>query len=85
MKELDGVISKSHVNTSPGPDGLPFEFHKVFWDDIKDLLFEALKECIDQGELTTTMKQGLIVFIQNPNKDILNLDNWRPIFLLNID
>lgn len=49
------------------------------------MLFEALKECIDQGELTTTMKQGLIVLIQKPNKDIFNLDNWRPISLLNID
>ncbi len=85
MKELDDVISKSPVNKSPGPDGLPFEFYKVFWDHIKDLLFEALKECIDQGELTTTMKQGLIVLIQKPNKDIFNLDNWRPISLLNID
>ncbi len=85
MKELDDVISKSPVNKSPGPDGLPFEFYKVFWDHSKDLLFEALKECIDQGELTTTMKQGLIVLIQKPNKDIFNLDNWRPIALLNID
>ncbi len=31
------------------------------------------------------MKQGLIVLIQKPNKDIFNLDNWRPISLLNID
>ncbi len=30
MKELDDVISKSPVNKSPGPDGLPFEFYKFF-------------------------------------------------------
>lgn len=84
-KELDDVVVKSPSNKSPGPDGLSFEFYRVFWNYIKDLLYEALKECIDRGELTHTMKQGLIVLIPKSNKNIQDLDNWRPISLLNID
>lgn len=39
------VLKKALINKSPGPGSLPFEIHKVLWDSIKDLVFEALKEC----------------------------------------
>lgn len=44
-----------------------------------------IKECIDKEEMTTTMKQGIITLIPKPDKDLLSLDNWRPITLLNVD
>ena len=30
-------------NKSPGQDGLPVEFYKYFWDDIKNVFKEYLK------------------------------------------
>ncbi len=42
-------------------------------------------ECAVNGELTESMKQGVITLLPKPNKDILHLDNWRPITLLNSD
>ena len=35
--------------------------------------------------MSTTMKQGIISLIPKPDKDILLIDNWRPITLLTID
>ncbi len=32
-----------------------------------------------------TMKQGIISLIPKANKDILSIDNWRPITLLTVD
>ena len=43
------------------------------------------EECISQKEMSTTMKQGIISLIPKPDKDILLIDNWRPITLLTID
>ncbi len=43
------------------------------------------KDCVQKGELTESMKQGLITLIPKPNKDSLHLDNWHPITLLNSD
>lgn len=70
---------------SPGMDGLPIEFYLGFWSIIETPLFEMIEECLDKEEMTTTMKQGIITLIPKSDKDLLSLDNWRPITLLNVD
>jgi len=70
---------------SPGPDGLTVEFYCSFWELIENSLFSMYKECLEQKEMSATMKQGIISLIPKPNKDLLIIDNWRPITLLNID
>ncbi|MGL4561575.1 MAG: RNA-directed DNA polymerase [Brevinema sp.] len=85
MEELDILITKTPFNKSPGPDGFPFEFYRSFWSDIKYLILDVFKQCLDRGELSESMKQGLITLIPKPNKDKNVLDNWRPITLLNSD
>lgn len=74
INELDDVIKKAPSNKSPGPDGLPFEFYRTFWEDIKEMILDVFKECMENGEMTDSMKQGLIVLIPKPNKD---LDTFR--------
>ena len=49
------------------------------------MLYKAFLECISTGNLSNTMKQGIITLIPKPNKDIHFLDNWRPITLLCTD
>lgn len=85
LKELDDIIKKTPFNKSPGPDGLPFEFYRCFWEEIKEFILNVFNECAANGELTESMKQGVITLIPKPNKDVLYLDNWRPITLLNSD
>jgi len=41
------------------------------------------KECLEQKEMSATMKQGIISLIPKPDKNLLIIDNWRPITLLN--
>lgn len=41
-------------------------------------------ECLEQREMTTTIKQGIISLIPKPGKDLLLIDNWCPILLLTI-
>lgn len=35
--------------------------------------------------MATTMKQGIITLLPKPDEDHLQLDNWRPITLLNVN
>ena len=48
---------------SPGLDGPPPEFYKIYQEIITEPLKEALDECYKSGGLTGSMKQGDIVLI----------------------
>lgn len=66
------------LNKFPGPDGLTTDFYRVFWKDVRILLFETLKGCIEKRELMSTMTQGLITLIPEPGKGKRIMDNLRP-------
>lgn len=85
IEELDKAIIKMAKGKSPGLDGLTVDFYVFFWKDIRLLLFEALSECILNLNLSPTMKRGLITLIPKTDKDLLSIDNWRPISLLGTD
>lgn len=85
MQELDKALSALSKDKAPGCDGLTSNFYKFFWEHIKNLVFGMLKEVLEVGSLTHTMKQGVITLIPKPSKDPTHLDNLRPITLLNND
>lgn len=80
--EIETALKQMKNGKSPGIDGLTSEFLKHFWADIKKLLYKAFLQCIKEGCLSPTMKTGLITLLPKPQKDLLMLDNWRPITLL---
>ena len=82
IEELDLAVQQMSKGKSPGIDGLTVEFLSFFWSDIREMLYNAYLDCISKGNLSPTMKHGLITLIPKPNKDNLLLDNWRPITLL---
>ena len=83
--EISAVIKTFKNNKSPGTDGLPIEFYKVFWNEIKDLLINSINFAYENGNLSISQRQGLITLLPKKDKDPLNLKNWRPISLLNTD
>ena len=70
---------------TPGSDGLPAEFYKIFWVDIRDILLKYYIFCHDTGMLGTTAREGIISLLPKGNKDPTLLKNWRPLTLLNLD
>lgn len=82
ITEIENALKQMKNGKSPGIDGLTSEFLKHFWADIKKLLYRAFLDCIQKGCLSPTMKTGLITLLPKPKKDLLLLDNWRPITLL---
>ena len=83
-QEILKVVKSLPNNKTPGEDGLPSEFYKVFWIDIKGLLLNAYRYSFENGQLSVTQKRGLLCL--TPKKsDPLLLKNWRPLTLLNQD
>lgn len=48
ISELDVTISKISNGKSPGTDEITVEIYKHFWPEMRFLVFEALKECIEK-------------------------------------
>ena len=79
------IAIKSLANEkSPGCDGLTAEFYKTFCKVIDNDLVEVINNGFQQGELSITMRRGVIVLIPKGGENKL-LKNWRPISLLNYD
>ena len=82
--ECTNVVNCLKTNRSPGCDGLTPEFYKSFWGDVKDLVIDSLNEGYAQGELSYSQKRGVIKLLHKKGEKT-NLDNYRPISLLNYD
>ena len=72
------------MNKSPGLSGLSIEFYQTFWGKIKHLVINSLNEGFIKGELSQLQKQGVLSLLFKKG-DPENLENWRPISLLNTD
>ena len=85
IDECSKALKKMKNGKTPGTDGLTVEFYKMFWNDIKDLVFESFGFAYDIGELSIDQKRGIIKLLPKKDKILKFLKNWRPISLLNTD
>jgi len=84
-KECSEVLKIMELGKSPGMDGLPAEFYKVFWKDVSPFLLCCLNKSHQKGKLALTQRRGIISLIPKKDKALQELKNWRPITLLNCD
>jgi len=78
ISELSKVLKNMQNNKTPGIDGFPSDFYKVFWNKLKYFVLRALNESFLKGELSTTTKQCVITCLPKGDKDRTVLKNWRP-------
>ena len=69
---------------APGSDGLPMEFYAKFWDILGEDLVCVLNSCYKDGFLSLSQRSG-IISLSFKKGDRLDIRNWRPITLLNVD
>lgn len=78
------ALNKMKLNKSPGLDGLPVEFYRVFWENICDLIIDVYNESFIYEELSDSMNMSVLTLIFKKG-DICRLKNYRPISLSTID
>ena len=81
--KLGETLMRLSNNRSPGSDGFPYEFFKVFWGEIKHFVHRSLMHGLNKGELSITQREGLIILVPKPSKPKNLISSWRPITLLN--
>ena len=82
LSELGNALKSMKNNKTPGIDGFPSEFFKVFWCKLKYLTLRAFNLCYKKGILSVTLRQSIINCIPKGDKPRQYLKNWRPISLL---
>ncbi|CAC5369134.1 unnamed protein product [Mytilus coruscus] len=72
-------------NKTPGIDGLGKAFYVEFWDIIGEDLTEVINNIYLTGEMTESMKTGIITLSYKNKGNFRDLKQWRPKSLLCFD
>ena len=82
LAECTDAVTNLKTNKSPGLDGLTNEFYQCFWNDIKELFYEALKMIFENGQMTFSQRTAVISLLHKKG-DETSFKNYRPISLTN--
>ncbi len=81
--ELKTIVMGLKSGSTPGMDGIPYEFYKEFWDEISEQVTQMINEVLTT-ECTSSQYMGIIILLyKNGTRE--DVENWRPITLLNCD
>ena len=84
VDECRDAIFNMKSNKSPGSDGLPSEYYKVFWNEIGEYLYNSILYSYDQKTLSSSQKMSILTILHKKG-DKQCLDNYRPLSLTNTD
>ncbi len=69
------------MGKAPGIDGLPIDWYKSFWAELKEDLLEVLNESLAEGRLPLSCRRAVLTLL--PKKgDLTDIKCWRPVSLL---
>ena len=79
------ALKSMEPEKTPGSDGIPAEFYKIFWNDISEHLVTSINHAYQKEQFSVTQRRGIIKLIPKKDAEPFLIKNWRPISLLNCD
>jgi hypothetical protein len=85
QNEIEATIKSLPKNKSPRPDGFSAEFYQNFKEELIPTLLILFHEIEREGKLPNSYYEARITLIPKPDKNTSKKENYRPIFLMNVD
>jgi exonuclease III len=85
VAEVVSAIQEASSRSSPGKDGIPYEFYKAFQKEVAPILVHVYNEVWQGKELKASALESVVILIFKKKGNEEELKNWRPISLLNCD
>lgn len=82
-EEIDVAVRQLANNKASGPDGLPNEFIKVYWNEIKSDIYQLLDEFYENRLKLEEFNEANIIMIPKVDQPA-NTSDFRPISVLDL-
>ena len=76
---------KSCKDSTPGLDGIPYSYYKIFGNELLPLVLESWEFSNVTGRLPQSQSTSVISLIPKAGKDKHEIKNWRPISISSCD
>ena len=85
IQEVKIAIKQLKTGKCPGLDGIPIELYQKYSKQISTILHAIYIQSVDKSRLRGSLKQGTIALLDKPDKNLLQISNWRPLTMLSCD